>query len=382
MKAFALNIFCIMPIRDVIVFESNPDFFDESFFLCEFFIKKGLDKKYQFYWLRKNRDKTIVPTGWNIREIYQKSKNLSEWIEKQVVIHTAKCILDGCYFIPKTRSRQFRIFLHHGMPIKRIDRYMERLGKLDYISIGSNFFRNYYRTLGINDKQMVCFGMARNDALCKNSGQLRKMLEIGTKTKIVIWMPTYRQHEFSNEGSNIPKDQKNETGMPVLKEKQDWDLVNKKLKEWDTILLLRIHPSQNRNIVSLEEHSHIYLLTDEFLQSNKFPLYQVLGETDALITDYSSVYIDYLLTDRPIGLTVDDLKVYEKNVGFVFNYEENIKGFYIRNTEQFLTFIEKVVQDDLELMELLKGQKERFHTIQDYSSIEKLGEFIIRNAKL
>ena len=48
----------------------------------------------------------------------------------------------------------------------------------------------------------------------------------------------------------------------------------------------------------------------------------MLGSSDALITDYSSVYFDYLLLDKPIGFTVDDMELYIKDRGFIFNNPE------------------------------------------------------------
>ena len=45
-------------------------------------------------------------------------------------------------------------------------------------------------------------------------------------------------------------------------------------------------------------------------------LYALLRRTDALITDYSSVYIDYLLTGKPIGFTIDDMADHQTGYHF------------------------------------------------------------------
>lgn len=46
---------------------------------------------------------------------------------------------------------------------------------------------------------------------------------------------------------------------------------------------------------------------------NQMDLYEILPHTDLLITDYSSVYFDYLLLDKPIVFTPTDLGEYSKN---------------------------------------------------------------------
>ena len=44
-----------------------------------------------------------------------------------------------------------------------------------------------------------------------------------------------------------------------------------------------------------------------------YTLYHLLSQTDAMISDYSSVYGDYLLTDKPIGFAFNDLEEYKKS---------------------------------------------------------------------
>ena len=45
-------------------------------------------------------------------------------------------------------------------------------------------------------------------------------------------------------------------------------------------------------------------------------VYALLRNADALITDYSSAYFDYMLLNRPIAFTVEDIEEYRKRSGF------------------------------------------------------------------
>jgi CDP-glycerol glycerophosphotransferase (TagB/SpsB family) len=59
--------------------------------------------------------------------------------------------------------------------------------------------------------------------------------------------------------------------------------------------------------------------------------------TDGMITDYSSVMFDYLLLNKPICFTVDDMDSYK--LGFVDNYEELLAGDKIMDINQLIQFI-------------------------------------------
>ncbi len=72
-------------------------------------------------------------------------------------------------------------------------------------------------------------------------------------------------------------------------------------------------------------------------------LYSLLGRADALITDYSSVYFDYLLLDRPIGFAVGDMKDYEGERGFtVDNPYDYMPGEKFSDGEGMLEFVRSV----------------------------------------
>ena len=83
---------------------------------------------------------------------------------------------------------------------------------------------------------------------------------------------------------------------------------------------------------------------DEFMKSG-YDLYKVIACADAMITDYSSVYFDYLLLNRPIGFTVEDIGIYQRARGFIFeNPFEYMPGQKINSREDFVNFCLNVAQ--------------------------------------
>ena len=86
--------------------------------------------------------------------------------------------------------------------------------------------------------------------------------------------------------------------------------------------------------------SNIHFIDQEFFQENDIDLYQFLHYTDGLITDYSSIAIDYLLLNKPIAFTLDDYENYSGTRGFVFDDPKKyMPGHHIYNFEDFKQYI-------------------------------------------
>ena len=107
-----------------------------------------------------------------------------------------------------------------------------------------------------------------------------------------------------------------------------------------TLLILKKHRLHKMGEVNTSKLNNIIYIDDPWLDRNKVQLYEFLHETDALITDYSSIGIDYLLLDRPIGFTLDDYEMYKESRGFtVENPIEYMPGKHIYNLDDFVDFI-------------------------------------------
>ena len=67
--------------------------------------------------------------------------------------------------------------------------------------------------------------------------------------------------------------------------------------------------------------SSIRFIDNRFYSEHGLAAYEFVGACDGLITDYSSVLFDYLLLDKPIGLTWQDVEAYKKVPGVVLDME-------------------------------------------------------------
>ena len=377
-----VKIFNIFPIQNYIIFESNPDFNDEGFWMCKKFIDEKMDRRYTICWILKDRFAKGMPDDWKgkVEFIYFYPKSVGEWIKKHYVLHTAKVILDSCQFVNKSRNGQFRFFLHHGgMPIKKISRYISTIGKFDYVSIGSTYFSEYYRSIGIPADKQVSFGMCRNDQLSIFRGCLKKLFDMSDYNDVIMWMPTYRQHVSAATACNIPVNKSSKTGLPVLDTIESFERINDTLRQQSTLLILKLHPSQDIKFLEIKEFKYIKVITNAILAEKEIQLYSILAEVDALITDYSSIYYDFLLLNRPIALTVDDLNIYKNAVGLIFeNYKDEVKGFYIYDEKDFNRFLKNYKQLDISE---IREKCTNTHDVIDFTSTNKIFNFIVEKIK-
>lgn len=115
------------------------------------------------------------------------------------------------------------------------------------------------------------------------------------------------------------------------------------------------------------------------LASKGVDLYEVLGATDLLITDYSSVYFDYLLLDKPIIFTPVDYKEYEENRGFLLSpYEEWTPGPKAITQKSLQMKIEEELKNKNQYQKMRRNIKGRVHQYQDAKSIQRVWDLIER----
>ena len=117
--------------------------------------------------------------------------------------------------------------------------------------------------------------------------------------KLILWLPTFKHNNLETNRNDFALETQND--ISIMSEEFLKDL-NKKLKELSILLIIKFHPGQNINYVKIQNYSNILMMTNNEMESKNIDLYSLMAESNAIITDYSSVYIDYLLLDRPIRI--------------------------------------------------------------------------------
>lgn len=321
-----------LPIRKSIVFESNPEFSCNTLPVYHEMMRRGIAQDYQIYWLVEDKTKYQNDTS-GVKYLNYSEKGFAIF-KKIFILATSKALIFSNRFLTKYKKEQLVVNLTHGSPLKMVLGYYEN-DTCDYVITQSAYSNDAMsKMLNVPREKMIPLGYPRTDILGKRCDARGKL---GLKSKyLMTWMPTFRK----NKNSGIAYGDLNHLGVPLLHSAADFERINDALRNSDTILVIKLHPAEDTSAMQLNRYSNILFLSDGDLADKNTTAYELLSDSDALLTDYSSVYYDYLLLDRPIGLVIDDLEDYDKNIGFAYGeYKSFVKGDYIQTIDAFLSFI-------------------------------------------
>lgn len=235
-----------------------------------------------------------------------------------------------------------RIVYHlgHGVPLKNIvlaedcsflrklNRYLRSRSFSHVLCYSKEFSAVMENAFKNNQITYVPLGQPRNDKLGGNIDKYQIYLKIKGKipelpqhNKAILYAPTWRNKEpvkFFPFDDLEPKE------------------LNQILKDNNIVLYLRKHPYFDCQIdEQYLKQSNIF-----WFNSDKFDdVMEYLGYFDKLITDYSSIYLDYLCLDRPIGFIPYDLESYAQTVGFSYDHNKLFCGESLLKKEDFLSFL-------------------------------------------
>ena len=121
-------------------------------------------------------------------------------------------------------------------------------------------------------------------------------------------------------------------------------------------LIVKLHPAQNADLIVTTHYSNLDIYTHkEFINTN-YTLTGLMKESDALIGDYSSASMQYLVLDKPQAFVVPDIDEYAEKRGFVFeNPEDYMGGHIIKEKKQFYDFLEAISKN----MDIYKNKRQK-----------------------
>ena len=331
-----------------VVFSSRPDYSDNSKYLYEYMQKKYKNKNYKYIWLI-NHNSNLNLSKDNTMCVKLNSKfHPGKTLKALNYISKAKYIF-FTHTSPVSelnkKEGQFIINLWHGCGYKAVEKTKYKwtdVNKFDYALVpGKVFLKTKSEFWGCDESQILTLGYPRYDLLLQENVDTKKYIEkLCMNRKLIIWMPTFRKTEYGNY-----PEEKNITAydLPLLNSDKQVIKLNEICREKNIFLCIKRHPMQLEYSCEKLELSNIRFISNESLVDNDIDLYSLLRYTDGLITDYSSVAIDYLLLNKPIGFTLSDFDSYSKTRGFVFdNPKEYMPGHHIYNFDDMIKYIDDV----------------------------------------
>lgn len=233
-------------------------------------------------------------------------------------------------------SGAFMVQLWHGIPLKAIgfpeiespvNMTPEKARDLtvgysgyDAVLSTSPFFTEKAFARAFRAKSFWELGYPRNDALLREPDKL-DMINVDAPLysdlkrfkkeggKVIFYMPTFR-----DAGGNAVKDR----NVDMLALKQFAERNN-------AVVVCKFHPYED-----VEFESDVRNLRFCSPKADPYPLLRL---ADVLVTDYSSIYFDFLLTGRPIVFFPYDFEVYiTLNRELLFDYDQFTPGPKVRDT--------------------------------------------------
>ena len=355
---FSILFKIVKPRKDYIIFKSYPDYSDNSRVLYEYMEKNGFAKKY--IWLidkntnkeklqhmnKKNNtlfvyDSSKYHKGLSIRALYYLNKS-------SMIFYTHGSVI-GNY---KHKKNQLIINLWHGCGYKKGSKHSN--GKkwiennyFDYVLVpGKVFIKTKSDSFGCKEDQVLPLGYPRYNLLQNNNIKTEQYVKrIASNNLLIIWMPTFRITNYIEDNKNYFPEEKEyiNSDLPLINSKEELNELNEICKSKKITLCIKRHPNQKKYRCESERYSNIIFIDNKTLEEEKIDLYSLLRYTNGLITDYSSVAIDYILLDKPIAFTLEDFEKYSKSRGFVFkDPKKYMPGHHIYNFDDLKKYLNDV----------------------------------------
>ena len=378
-------------LQNIILFRSGPhassyvygmDFSDNARALFEYMLKHGYNEKYELIWFVKN------PKDFSQYSKYRNVKFLSfEWsISKDIVerdaYYRALCLAkyifftDAYGFARNCREDQIRVQLWHGCGFKTRVNFVRCEKRYEYTTVISDLYAKIHADIyGLRADQVLITGYAKQDWLF-HPVDVKRLLQLGMphRKKYVFWLPTFRTAKDVLAQLNEVQIE-SETGLPILYTRDMLSEVDKILAENDMMLIIKLHPFQNRDMVHCDGCQNVVLLENEQLICADIQINELLANADALISDYSSAAVDYLLLNRPIAFTLDDVEEYASGRGFVFdNIKEWLPGEEIYEVDDFVEFLKNVAEENDTKFEKRSRIREKMYRYFDEGNAKRIVE--------
>lgn len=368
---------CFFPIKrkGKITFYSYPDASDNSWYVYNFLAKNYKNKL--FIWLCENP-----------KEVKRRLEKPIAGTGNDLLVKGKRSIAGVCHFCTSdfafTTTTFYPFFIPghgptvvgvwHGMPIKTIGTYKGsriQSANFDYlVSTSELFTRVMGEAFELDQKAIINSGLPRNDALLSFNSEMRDdifcKLKIADKSKLLFWLPTYR---ISDEKYGLVDSKSSKCFL------DDWEdgflsRLNETASHANTVVIIKLHPADQLNSMEQgDEYTNVRLLTSRDWECLEIDLYHALSVSDALISDVSSVLVDYMVRKKPIAVTVSMLSSYDR--GLIEDVAPMLEYFYqIESEDELLTFVEG--GDELELLDATIYEQYNSQAVSRMSACKEL----------
>lgn len=336
----------VFPVNDrIIILRSMPDYADNARALAEYMVEHGYAKKYSIYFdvsdtkKYKRNDDQIKFISLETKLGLYRLKNLKLVVTAKYLMSTHKPVL----IRKRARNEQLIINLWHGCGYKdKSSQQGNGHAVFDFAIVPGELFvkpKSYF--WNIEEEKILPIGYPRYDWLREEDREVRQVLDSfknNADSRVVLWMPTYRADK-----RGVYTDSNSITQFPLVDKVEKWQELDRYCAELDIVLVVKLHPFQKEYGIPFDSFTNIKEITNQVFENADVPMYKFIALTDALISDYSSVAVDYLIVDRPIAFTLDDYEEYKNTRGFVFDDPRvYMPGHHLYSFEDLTNFLKDI----------------------------------------
>ena len=278
-------------------------------------IEENQLKSAKFYWVTTSLDNEMIK---KIKTTYSEYSNIYfvKYESKQYfeLLATCKYLINDTSFMPYFNKRDEQIYVNtwHGTPLKTLGLDIKNAQLSDHKNIQRNFLHTDYLLMpnqftadklikghdleGILNSKVFVTGNSRVDlTLNTNKDEIIELLDLPRDKKLVLYAPTWK------------KTIQDTTELDILNLMNEVEKIQLSLGE-EYKVLLKTHYFIYDYFV---EHGFENKVVPNWVDTN-----ELLVCIDKLITDYSSIFFDFLPTKRPVYFYIPDKDIYKEERGF------------------------------------------------------------------
>ncbi|MDR2967422.1 MAG: CDP-glycerol glycerophosphotransferase family protein [Methanobacteriaceae archaeon] len=343
------------------------------------YLKRELNKKKQFEYCYIYKDKYSFDDLDSPKEKFLKLFNLLDFFFiKTFILSKSKYVFLEDNFFPMAymkfddnstviqlwhASGAFKRFGFDVVDDEKVKKLIElSSSKIDYLVVSSDKVSKIYKeAFQIENNKILPFGTPKTDYYFdKKNNNEKNIMKIRSKfekeypeikgKKIVLYAPTFRENEKKNNDILLHFDKQ---------------LFYSNLKD-DFCLFFKSHPK-----FKVSESGHFINV------SNYENTPELLLISDILITDYSSIMIEYAILSKPIIFYPFDFDYYITNErSFYFDYNQ-VPGPIARNTQDIINLIRK---NQFNLNKIKDFVWENYDYL-DSNSSKRIVDYIVKEEK-
>jgi CDP-glycerol glycerophosphotransferase len=362
-RFLAYIVYRVLPKFNYAVVYGWPDYEDSALALQEGLNETPVQKVIFFICGNVNNQFHLKPKTKVIRK--DSVRGLFYFLFAKYVFFTHRCFMSR--FPPNVVS----VNVWHGMPIKTVG-WMQKDHQgiaSRYALATSDFWADIMQKAMTPFDSTLVTGLPRNDRLFSNPESVRRRLGFpkdGSFKKTIVWLPTYR-NSVRGEILHDGKDSGNIFGMPGISA----EALNDFCKQQNSFVFVKPHPMAP--FEKSVELSNLAIIDDQWLRDRGLTLYELLGQTDILITDISSAVVSYLILNRPVVHSFYDLAEYESSRGFSINPVTNyLAGPVATNVKELFDCLSQVLQGKDAHAEQREKMRKLFHKDIDGNATNRL----------